>query len=141
MAEQFSGPFVFSPGDPNARSSSAEVPVGTVAYTPTGAWMYVLAAIDIASGEPVEFDDNGATVTPVVTGAYIGAPEDPISSGEYGWIRTRGQVNAVVASGVTEGDVLKAVSGEFDASTDDYGGAIALDDSDGTTLVPIYLRG
>jgi predicted RecA/RadA family phage recombinase len=100
------GPRMASPAvDSLTRHSTAQTAVGTMAYSDDGEFVYVTASGTIASGSPVSASGTLAAVLEgdLDTGAFLGVAEAAFTSGQSGFIRTKGICNAVVASGTTVG--------------------------------------
>lgn len=108
---KLTGPVLATPAEDSlSRFSTEVISVGTRAFSADGEYLFVKAGGAItASGDPVSVDGLLSAVKrgDADVGAFIGVAEAPFASGEYGWIKTRGSVDAVVASGTAAGDELE----------------------------------
>src|SRR5690606_41465229 len=115
MAE-IKGPGSFAAHDSLTRSTTPLAPLGQIVYTEDGAYMYVKAAGAItASGDAVAPSGLIQTTGGVVRAAsptlgFLGIAEAPFSSGEYGYIKTKGLADAHVASGTTANSPLQTTT-------------------------------
>lgn len=98
------GPLMGAPGDSTRRTSTAELPLGTVAYGEAGKeYEYVKAGGAIAQYAAVSFESGGGTVveSSALTGYLVGVADAAFSSGQYGFVQTRGQCTAKVVNSTT----------------------------------------
>lgn len=115
MAE-IKGPGSFAAHDSLKRSTTPLAPLGQIVYTEDGAYMYVKAAGAVtASGDAVApsglIQSTGGIVradSPTV--GFLGIAEAPFASGEYGYIKTKGFADAIVASGTTANSLLQTTT-------------------------------
>lgn len=147
MAE-LKGAGMFATCDSLKRSTTALEPVGKVVYTEDGAYLYVKAAGALtASGDPVSIDgllSVGVKRGDLDVGSFIGVSEAPFASGEYGYIKAKGLVQAVLASGTTVGGrvQLSATVGQLTnitTSGDAVGIALEAGANDGATKKYVWL--
>lgn len=115
MAE-IKGPGSFAAHDSLKRSTTPLAPLGQIVYTEDGAYMYVKAAGAItASGDAVApsglIQSTGGIVRAgSTTLGFLGIAEAPFASGEYGYIKTKGFADAIVASGTTANSLLQTTT-------------------------------
>lgn len=115
MAE-IKGPGSFAAHDSLKRSTTPLAPLGQIVYTEDGAYMYVKAAGAItASGDAVApsglIQSTGGIVrADSPTLGFLGIAEAPFASGEYGYIKTKGFADAIVASGTTANSLLQTTT-------------------------------
>jgi len=95
---KLTGPVLATPAEDSlSRFDSEVIAVGTRAFAADGEYLFVKAGGAItASGDPVSVDGLLSAVKrgDIDVGAFIGVAEAPFASGEYGWIKTRGSVDA-----------------------------------------------
>lgn len=102
----------FGPGTDTRRSTTAEAPLGLRVSGPNGEeFTYVKAGAAIAQYDAVRF--NGSATgwddvrpTSAAGQVVIGAATAAFSSGDYGFIQTRGAATVKVAVGTTAGVAL-----------------------------------
>lgn len=98
------------------RSTTQLAPLGQIVATEDGAYMYVKAAGAItASGDAVQasglLQSTGGVVRAASTTlGFVGVAEAPFASGEYGYIKTKGFVDAVLASGTTANSIVQTTT-------------------------------
>lgn len=122
------------------RSSTALAPLGQIVDTQDGSYMYIKAAGAITvSGDAVApsgllQSTGGGVRAASTTLGFIGVAEAPFASGEYGYIKRKGFVDAMVASGTTANSLLQTTttSGVLgNITTSGTGIAIALEANPG----------
>jgi DNA-binding beta-propeller fold protein YncE len=141
-----------APGDSLKRSPAtvgARAPIGQVAYSEDGRFVYVTASGAItASGDAVSMTTDLLSVVRGSTsaGAFIGCSEAPMASGDSGYIRTQGPCSMVVDSGAVAGDVLELSSNTGKLSKyvaasvkRPVGVALAASDNAGVAAINVYL--
>lgn len=120
---KLTGPVLATPAQNSlSRFDSEVIAVGTKAFSADGEYVFVKAGGAItASGDPVSASGTLSAVLrgDLDVGGFIGVAEAPFASGEYGWVKTKGTVDAVVASGTTVGQELQlsATVGQLKAIT------------------------
>jgi hypothetical protein len=144
------GPVMLAPhNDANTRHTTAQVTLGSRAFSEDGEFVYVTAAGAIStSGSPVVAPSGFASVVngDRDLGGLLGVCDAPFASGESGYVRTKGPITAVVASGVVAGDELElsATAGQFKKITTS-GQAVAMafaasPNADGRTAIYLFGR-
>ncbi len=135
--------------DSLSRHSEPQAPLGQIVWSEDGAYRYIRAAAAItASGDAVA--PSGAMTTSA--GGYIrsasptlgfgGVAEAPFASGEFGYVKIKGLVNAMVVSGATINALLQTTTttGALGTiTTSGTGIGYLLEDTDGTAPVSVYL--
>ena len=122
------------------RSDTALAPLGQIVPTQDGAYMYIKAAGAITvSGDAVApsgllQSTGGGVRAASTTLGFIGVAEAPFASGEYGYIKCKGFVDAMVASGTTANSLLQTTTSSGvlgNITTSGTGIAIALEANTG----------
>lgn len=101
---RITGPVMGTTGDSTRRTTTAEHPLGTRAYGADGAeFVYVKAGEAIAQYAGVSYAANAATVveSTELTDVLLGVADTAFSSGDYGWVQTRGLCTAKVVDSTT----------------------------------------
>jgi hypothetical protein len=147
---RLTGPVMGTPGDSTRRTTTQELPIGTVAFGEAGKeFEYVRAGAAIAQYAAVKLDvsDGGATVieTAAVTDHLLGIADAAFAEDEYGFVQTRGRCTAKVEDATTAGLPLQpsAAGGilEATAETTPAGGSNAVALATGNDAgSAIYLR-
>jgi hypothetical protein len=97
-------------------TTQSEVPLGQKVQTQDGEYMYVKAAGAVTvSGDAVApsglIQSTGGIVRAASTTlGFLGVAEAPFASGEYGYIKTKGFVSAMVASGTTANSLIQTTA-------------------------------
>ena len=114
---RLTGPTFGTPGDSTRRTTTAELPLGSIAYGPGTEWVYVKAGAAIAQyaacifqGSTLGFDD--VRECGAVTNFIVGVADAAFASGDYGFIQTKGVAKAKVHASDT---ALLPVGGSTDA--------------------------
>lgn len=138
------GPVMMVPAiDGTTRHSTAQVTVGTQAWSEDGDWVYVTAGGAITtSGDPVSVAGALSAVVrgDLDVGQFLGIAEAPFASGESGYVRRHGPTSVVVESGAVAGGGLQLSStvGKLKAiTTSGTQIAIALEASDNASAAAI----
>lgn len=114
---RLTGPSMGFPGDSTRRTTTAELPLGTIAYGQASEWVYVKAGAAIAQYAACIFQGSAAGFDDVrecgaVTNFIVGVADAAFASGAYGFIQTKGVCTAKVHASDT---ALLPVGGSTDA--------------------------
>jgi len=110
---RLTGPYIGFTGDSTRRTTTQEFPLGTRAIAENGKeYTYVKAGAAIAAKEAVNFQlsalgfDDVRKSAAAVDKFVLGLADTAFSSGDYGWVLTRGVGVTLLGSGVAAGDLL-----------------------------------
>lgn len=108
---RLTGPVMGTPGDSTRRTTSQELPLGTIAYGPGTEWVYIKAGASIAAYDGVRFQGSASGYddvrpTSATDQGVIGVADAAFASGEYGFVQTRGVATAKVVNATAAGSIL-----------------------------------
>jgi hypothetical protein len=116
MAQIKGAPSISAAVSSLTRSTTQLAPLGQIVPTEDGEYMYIKAAGAITvSGDGVQASGllqstGGGVRSASTTAGFLGVAEAPFASGEYGYIKRKGFVDAMVASGTTANGILQTTT-------------------------------
>lgn len=110
---RLTGPVMGVPGDSTRRTTTQELPLGTIAYGPGTEWVYVKAGAAVAQYDAVKFNGSALgfdDVRPVtnVNEYVLGVADAAFDSAAYGFVQTKGVATCKVITATAAGSVLVA---------------------------------
>lgn len=92
---RLTGPLMGTPGDSTRRTTTAELPLGTIAFGANSEWVYVKAGAAITQYAACKFQGSAAGFDDVrecaaTTNFIVGVADAAFDSGAYGFLQTKG---------------------------------------------------